>query len=718
MLTLPGYQIQKQLHSGVRTAIYRGFDEQQKRSVVVKVLQSENLTLEEITRLRQEYTLTQNLNFPGILKAYSLEKCRNGFALILEDIGGQSLQELITSEKLPLIEGLKIGIKIAETLEYLHQIPIIHKDIKPSNIIINPESWEVKLSDFSIASRLKLENPTISNPQLIEGTFAYMSPEQTGRMNRAIDYRTDFYSLGMSLYEILTETLPFITNDPLELVHCHIAKQPIPPSQIDPGIPEIISAIVMKLLAKTAEARYQNAAGIKFDLVNCLDQLEKKGEIENFVLGRQDTSNQLLIPQKLYGRETEVEKLLAAFERVSQGAIELMLVSGYSGIGKTSVINEVHKPIVGARGYFIAGKFDQFKRNIPYAALIQAFDSLVNKILTESAEKIAIWQKKLDTAWGENGKVIAEVIPQIELIIGKQPELPHLSPSESEKRFHRVFQQFIQVFCQPGHPLVIFLDDLQWADSASLKLMELLLEESFVGGQDDHEEGRRQHLLIIGAYRDNEVSPTHPLIQTLDKIQKTGAVVNNITLQPLAKKDIRELLADTLHESTNSLSPVYQKNEVNSLSDLLFNKTQGNPFFLTQILKNLVGEKLLTYHSELSKWNWDIQEIQKVGITDYNVVQLLARNIENLPKATQDVLKFAACIGNQFNLDILAIVNQTNAIKTAMYLWDALQVGLVLPLSDSYKIPLLFGEDELENETAASAISYKFLHDRVQPLIL
>ncbi|BAY12479.1 trifunctional serine/threonine-protein kinase/ATP-binding protein/sensor histidine kinase [Calothrix sp. NIES-2098] len=697
--SLTGYQLDETLHYGSKTVIYRGRRETDNASVIVKTLLDKHPSLEEIARLRHEYQIIESLQIPGIVKPYELKNYQHGLALVLEDVPGCLLKEVIVNQTTSLITFLKIGINLAHTLGELHAQQIIHKDIKPHNILIDPDSGEVKLIDFSISSRLDKENPTLSNPNLLEGTLAYMSPEQTGRMNRAIDYRSDFYSLGVTLYEMLTGNLPFQANDPMELVHCHIAKMPAAPCKetvcrILGDVPEAISAIILKLLAKTAEERYQSAWGLKADLEECLFQLQTTGKIENFVPGRRDKSGNFLIPQKLYGREAEVAMLMAAFERVADGSSELMLVSGYSGIGKTSVVNEVHKPIVGARGYFIAGKFDQFKRNIPYASLIQAFQSLVQQLLTESEAQIQAWKEKLLTALGENGQVIIDVIPEVELIIGTQPSVTQLGATESQNRFNRLFGQFIGVFTNQDHPLVVFLDDLQWADSASLNLIELLMTDS-----------DRQYLLLIGAYRDNEVSPTHPLMMSLEKIQSNDAAVNNIVLSPLQLADVEALVGDTLSDAERS----------QQLAELLFYKTGGNPFFLTQLLLTLHQEDLLTYDFHSGIWLWDIQDIQAIGITDLNVVELTARNIRKLSIETQQVLKLAACIGNTFNLDVLAIVNETSPLTTAAQLWSALQAGLILPLTQDYKIPLVFGQEESSGMTLTDVkVDYKFLHDRVQ----
>ncbi len=717
MIFLTGYQITEKVYSGVNTVIYRGIWEKHNLPVVVKMPIAEYPTLEEITRLRHEYKIRKPLReITEIINSYRTETHQNGIALILEDFGGVALSDFLTTNKLDFKQFLAIAIQLANGLGKIHHHQIIHKDIKPHNIIINPTNNCVKITDFSIASCLLRENATSSYSNLLEGTLAYMSPEQTGRMNRAIDYRSDFYSLGVTFYEMLTGELPFSAIDPLELVHCHIARTAPSPRSLKPEIPEAISGIVMKLLAKTAENRYQTAEGLNFDLETCLTQLEASGTISDFTAGNADRASQLLIPQKLYGRETEVAALLSAFDRISGaesphcrggapvpalvGGVELILVSGYSGIGKTAIVNEVQKPIVRQRGYFISGKFDQFKRNIPYASLIQAFQSLIRQLLTESDASIQTWKEKLLTALGSNGQVVTDVIPEVELIIGKQPEVAQLGPTESQNRFNRVFKQFISVFTAQSHPLVIFLDDLQWADSASLKLIELLVTDS-----------DSKHLLIIGAYRDNEVSATHPLIATIENIAKTQVatqqLVSNIILEPLHLIHVKELVADTLKGQITD--------KIELLAELLFNKTQGNPFFLTQLLRALYQENLLVYDFQSGAWQWDIEHIQAIGITDCNVVELVARNIRKLPDAAQSALKLAACIGNQFNLEVLAVVSEQSQKETALNLWDALQAGLILPLSNDYKIPLVF--EGLETGPAGLQdvkVDYKFLHDRVQ----
>ncbi|RCJ37919.1 serine/threonine protein kinase [Nostoc minutum NIES-26] len=703
MLMLPGYVSAEILYEGLSSLIYRAIKQKDGTSVIVKVLKTEYPTLEDLTALRHEYKVLSSLiDVAGVINPLTLEKYQNGLALVLEDFGSVSLKKFIDSQKFSLKDFLVIANQLAATLADIHDKQVTHKDIKPQNIVINTNNLTIKVIDFSIASQLSRENETVSNPNLIEGTLAYMSPEQTGRMNRSLDYRTDFYSLGVTFYQMLTGLLPFDSKDSLELIHLHIAKTPASPNEINLEIPLVVSEIVMKLLAKTAEDRYQNALGLKADLELCLQQLESNSQIAKFTIGQLDKSSQFIIPQKLYGREAEVNILLNAFERISNGQTEMMLVSGYSGIGKSSLVNEIHKPIVRQRGYFISGKFDQFKQNIPYVSLIQAFQELMRQLLTESAESLETWKSQLLAALGQNGQIIIDVIPEVERVIGSQPAVPQLGAAESQNRFNRVFQQFIHIFTKREHPLVLFLDDLQWADSASLKLVELIVTDP-----------DSEYLLLIGAYRDNEVSGTHPLMQTLEQIQQVRGTITNIVLSNLSIDCINQFIADTLCSSKLMVKP---------LAELVFHKTQGNPFFLTQLLKYLYEENLLSFNFSKSIWQWNIEQLQVINITD-NVVELMVAQIQKLSPKTINVLKIAACIGDKFTLEVLATVNESTQSEAAADLWTALQAGLIFPLNNSYKIPLLFDKQEIINGVNHSKIilndsyqtvTYKFLHDRVQ----
>ncbi|MER3478141.1 MAG: serine/threonine protein kinase, partial [Leptolyngbya sp. ERB_1_2] len=481
------YRLLEVLHEGTHTIIYRVARESdfgKTGSIALKIPKSKHPSVEELTRLKHEYKILQGLNVSGVVLPLALEDYHNGLALVLPEIQGQSFATFLAQQPLNLHCFLKIAIQLTTTLAQLHQYKIIHKDLNPHNMMINPDTLEVEIVDFSIASCLLKEEQISNTIPLIEGNLRYIAPEQTGRMNRSIDYRSDFYSLGVTFYQMLTGQLPCQTTEPLELIHYHIAKTPIPPNTLNPDIPIMMSEIVMKLLAKTAEDRYQSALGLKADLETCFNLLQTIDDITPFNIGELDLSGQFSIPQKLYGRELEIRLLRDAFDRVTtpSGRTELLLVSGYSGIGKSSLVNEVYKSIASQasnkRGHFSAGKFDQFKRNIPYAALIQAFQELIRQLLTQSDRDIAQWRSKLLNAIGLNGRVMIDVIPDIERIIGEQRAVAQLDAVQSQNRFHRVFQQFIQVFSQPEHPLVLFLDDLQWADFSSLRLIQRIVSDS------------------------------------------------------------------------------------------------------------------------------------------------------------------------------------------------------------------------------------------------
>jgi predicted ATPase/serine phosphatase RsbU (regulator of sigma subunit) len=706
MITIPGYRITEQIYLGVKTQVWRGIAELDEKPVAIKMLKSEQPSLSEMILFRNQYTIAKNLNLPGVIKHYQLEKYRQTLVLIMEDFGGIALDQYINNEgnirrniTSNLNDFLQIAIQITNILAGVHQSQIIHKDIKPQNILINPETGQIKLIDFSISSLLPRENQELQNPNRLEGTIAYISPEQTGRMNRGIDYRTDFYSLGITFYELLTGQKPFQSNDIMELIHCHIARPPIPPFKVNPEIPEILSDLILKLIEKNAEDRYQTAFGIKYDLEKCLEQYTNNIRILPFALGSRDISQEFKIPEKLYGRQPEVQALLTAFNRIGQGTTEIMLIAGFSGIGKTAVVNEVHKPIVRQRGYFIKGKYDQFNRDIPFSAWVQAFQNLMRQLLTESKISVQIWQDTILEALGEDGQVIIDVIPELERIIGKQKPAPELEGNAAQNRFNLLFGKFIQVFATKEHPLVIFLDDLQWADGASLQLIKLLVNDV-----------NTNYLLLIGAYRDNEVSPIHPLMLTMDEIvmanndqQYAKININKITLEPLNENSLNQLISETLFcPHLDALA----------LTELVFIKTKGNPFFSNQFLKSLQVEGLIFFDFSKNYWQYDLVKIRAFSVSD-DVVEFMASQLQKLPINTQNVLKLAACIGHSFDLLTLSIAYEKSLTETATDLWKALQEGLVIPTNEVYK---LFQDSESEQvaKNLEISIPYKFLHDRVQ----
>ncbi len=706
MIAIPGYQAVEKLYESSRSLIYRAQHGVDLTPVILKMLRQEYPSPQTIARFQMEYEILQSLNLPGVISAYGLETFQQSPLIVLEDFGGISLRSWLLDRTFNLEEFLNLAIQLTSILGEIHQQNIIHKDINPSNILIDPDTGEVKIVDFGLATVLTRENPTWSNPTVLEGTLAYMSPEQTGRMNRSIDYRTDFYALGVTFYELLCDRLPFTTTDALELVHCHIARRPISPHEIDATIPRPLSDLVMKLLAKTAEDRYQTTLGIQADLQACLSQLQQNQEITYFAIGCGDISSVLQIPQKLYGREREVAQLLAALERVGSenSQSELMLISGYSGIGKTTLVRELYKPITRQRGYFIAGKFEQLQRNLPYSAVIQAFRSLIKQLLTETAVQIQQWRSRLLAALGDNAGVAIDIIPDLELLIGEQPKAIDLPPAELQNRFHLVLEKFIGVFTKSAIdgdlqticPLVIFLDDLQWADRASLQLIQ-----QWITGFND------RHLFVIGAYRDNEVDTTHPLMRSIAEIQRSGGMVDRIELPPLGLADVHCLLQDTFHcNSESSLA----------LAGLMLEKTNGNPFFVNELLKYLERDGSISFDLVQGKWQWDLDRIQTARLAE-NVVELVTMRLQHLPIETQQILSLAACIGSQFNLQTLAVVRDILAqndseslLETVDALRIAAQENLITPLGDDYKY--LNADTRLADLNFD--VSYQFLHDRIQ----
>src|SRR6266851_1397872 len=624
-----------------------------------------------LDRLAHEYGLKEELD--GAWAVRPLELIREGgrTMLVLEDPGGEPLERLLGAP-LETDHFLRPAIDITVALGRLHRRGLLHKDIKPANIMVNCLDGQVRLTGFGIASRVPRERQAPKPPETIAGTLAYMAPEQTGRMNRSIDSRSDLYALGVTFYQMLTGSLPFTAADPMEWVHCHIARKPLPPSERSKNIPVPVSEIIMELLAKTAEERYQTAAGVESDLRHCLAERERKGRIDPFALGEHDAPDRLLLPEKLYGRAREIETLLACFDRiVNSGAAELVLVSGYSGIGKSSVVNDLHRVLVEPRGLFASGKFDQYKRDIPYSTLAQAFQSLIRPLLAKSDPELAGWREAFREALGPNGRLIIDLVPELKLIVGDQPPVPELPPHDAQRRFQLVFRRFLAVFARPEHPLALFLDDLQWLDSATLDLLEDLLTQPDV-----------QHLMLIGAYRDNEVNSTHPLIRKLEAIRKAGAVVHEIILAPLAREDLGRLIGDALH---------CEPERVTALAELIHEKTAGNPFFAIQLISVLVEEDLLTFHYGEGRWSWDLDRIRAKGYTD-NVANFMAAKLSRLPPMTQKVLGQLACLGHAAESETLALVHEASDEATNAALWEAVRGGLVL----------------------RSGGTYAFLHDRVQ----
>jgi PAS domain S-box-containing protein len=667
-----GYMLEL-FRQGADFTLYRGRQHGNPSPILVVALTAEQPSPQGVRRLEHEYSLAAELDPAWAAKPLALTRHEGRTILVLKDPGGEPLDLVLERDQgrpLDLTRVVHVAVGLAAALGQVHRRGLIHKDIKPANVLVDA-AGNVWLTGFGIASRLPHERQSPVPIEIIAGTLAYMAPEQTGRMNRSIDIRSDLYSLGVTFYQMLTGALPFDAADPLEWVHCHIARQPAAPAD-RLAVPAPVSAIVMKLLAKNAEERYQTASGLEADLRRCLAQWPSHGRIDPFALGEHDSSDQLLIPEKLYGREREVDALLASFARVvAQGTPELVLVSGFSGVGKSSAVNELHKVLVPLRGLFASGKFDQYKRDIPYATLAQAFQTLVRQILVKSEEEVGHWRQALEEALGPNGQLIINLVPEVEFLIGKQPPVPELSPQDAQRRFQLVFRRFLGAFARPEHPLALFLDDLQWLDAATLELLERLMTDPDV-----------RYLMLVGAYRDNEVSSSHPLTQTLDAIRKAGARMEEIVLAPLGVDDVGRLVADALHSERNAAQP---------LAQLLHEKTSGNPFFAIQFLTALADEGLLRFDPDAAAWIWDLARIRAKGYTD-NVVDLMAGKLKRLSATTQEALKQLACLGNVAAVAALALVHggTEEAIHTA--LWEAVRAGLIFQQESTYK----------------------FLHDRIQ----
>src|SRR6266404_5210129 len=667
-----GYVLEP-LREGADFTLYRGRQHGNPSPVLAIALFAEQPSPQTLRRLEHEYSLAAELDPAWAAKPLALTRHEGRTILVLKDPGGEPLDRILEQDHgqpLELTRFLRIAIGLATTLGQVHRHGLIHKDIKPANVLVD-DAGNVWLTGFGIASQLPHERQSPVPPEIIAGTLAYMAPEQTGRMNRSTDARSDLYSLGVTLYQMLTGALPFAAADPLEWVHCHIARQPTTPSD-RATVPEPLSAITMKLLAKNAEERYQTASGLEADLRRSLAEWESHSCIAPFTIGADDASDRLLIPEKLYGREREIDTLLAAFDRVvAQGAPELVLVSGYAGVGKSSVVNELHKALVPPRGLFAGGKFDQYKRDIPYATLAQAFQTLVGQILVKSQAEVEQWRHTILEAVGANGQLIVSLIPEVEFIIGKQPPVSDLPPRDAQNRFQMVFRRFLCAFARLEHPLALFLDDLQWLDAATLDLIERLVT---------HPEVR--HLMIIGAYRNNEVTPSHPLVRTLEAIRRAGVRVREIVLAPLGLDDVSRLVGDALHCEPERARPFAQ---------LVQEKTGGNPFFAIQFFTAMAEEGLLGFDSVSRAWQWDMNRIRAKSHTD-NVVDLMAGKLRRLSKQTQEAVKQLACLGNVADTATLTLVHGETEEAIHAALREAVRAGLVL---------------RQEN-------GYRFLHDRIQ----
>jgi predicted ATPase/signal transduction histidine kinase len=702
MLDLPGYRIIDERSDG-RRRIYRAHDERRGVGVVIDVLDRASVSLAEIASLRQELQILSGFEHEGIARPHALESQGSRLALIRDDCGGRSVAELLAEHALSVDTSLQIAVQLARTLDALHRVPILHRDIQPANVLVNLEAGTVKLTGFGRASRLPWEYPPPRELVEIDTRLPYISPEQAGRLHRVLDRRSDLYSLGVMLYRMLTGRLPFPVEDPVELIHAHLTVHPPSPSELDSSIPEPVSSVVMKLLHKSADDRYQGAAGLVVDLEACLTGLRQSGTIADFLPGRTDRRDWLAISRTLYGRDAERDALVEAFARTSGGGTEMVLVSGDAGVGKTTLVYELHEPVVHQRGSFVIGKFERFKQDVPYWALAQAFRMLVRQVQRGGPERRAAVGQRLREALGANGRVLFDVIPELEHLVGDLPPVTALSPTASLHRFHRAFRQLTRFFAQPEHPLVLFLDDMHWADAASLRLIHNLVTDP-----------DSEYLLVLAAYRASAVDAAHPLTTAIDELRAGGARVSSVEVEPLSRVDIGQMVCDTLLSPGSAPSAsIYVR--IEELVALIHDKSGGNPLHVIHLLDALHDDGLLRYEPAEDAWEWRVPAIRAAGHCEKDVVELIAARLRRLPEATQSLLRLAACLGASFDLALLAVAAESAPSTVARQLWDALATGLVMPLDDSYQIPIMLEPEDRDGEPVLDLeIRYRFAHDRVQ----
>ena len=674
-MQLIDYQIRETLHQGKKFLVYRAGKTGSQASYILKILDKKSVqSARTLQALKNEYHILKRIESEHVVKARDWIDSKDYAILVLEDIQGFPVNDQAEQRPFTFRQFLTAAIQMTRGLCAIHRQNIIHKDINPSNIIYNAQSGRLQIVDFDISSTYDRKVSQLGNPEHLEGTLAYISPEQSGRMNRSVDQRSDLYSLGGTFYELLTGRRPFESHDPLELVHAHLAQMPVAPVNIvethgraslqDRASLQIVSDIIMKLLAKNAEDRYQSAEGLLYDLEHLQKSINLTGlqDLSSFTLATRDFSGKLQIPEKLYGREGEIRQLEQAYQRVRHGNKELLLVAGYSGSGKTALVNELRKSLSRDRSFFISGKFDQLQRSIPYSALIQAFSQFCELLLTERRETLEHWKRRFLDVLGDLGKVLTDLIPPLETIVGPQAALPEVGGQEAERRFTYAFQRFLQAIAGEEHPLAIFLDDLQWADPASLKLFQSLLKDQ-----------QSRYLLFIGAYRDNEVSPAHPLMMTIQTLREQDVMLETIPVRNLSAAHLREWLSETLKMRDTS-----DAGKIAELAELIAQKTQGNAFFTIQFLQHLYSHAFLVFDSDSFTWRWELETIEQQAITE-NVVELLAGKIQTFPQKTQELLQFAACIGSSFMGSLLSVIAEISHEETEHILEKTLREQLIVP---------------------------------------
>ncbi|HRI70831.1 MAG TPA: AAA family ATPase, partial [Polyangium sp.] len=692
-MQLEAYQLVECIYEGRTTRVFRGVRRADAMKVIIKVHRSALPRPTDITSFHNHFNITRLISSERIVRPLAIEQHGNVLALISEDHGEMSLREELRNNPPTPARVMAIGIMLAQALEDLYAAQVIHKDVKPDNILVDPQSGVVRLGDFAISTLLPREAREAQRDTALSGTLAYISPEQTGRLHRWIDHRSDLYSLGVTLYELATGTLPFTASEPMEIIHAHLTRRPIRPSTVNRAIPPALCDIIMKLLAKAPGDRYQSPTGLRLDLEECLRQCREHGSAASFALGVHDSIERFGVPDELYGRASEVQQLLSTFDGVVKGESALMFVMGSSGIGKSALVRAIQEPILRHQGYFAAGKFDQYNRDIPFSSLVQAFRDLLRQILTEEHHRLTTYKSRLMAALGTEAGVVTDVIPEVELFIGSSSPIVELPPADNRERFIRTFKRFIHAFADPHHPLVVFLDDLQWADTATLELLVAIFE---------HEPPSA--FLFMGAYRDNEVDLAHPLARAIDRLENRGVKMERIHLEPLGLDDVACLVAGALRCSPE---------EVRDMAQSILERTGGNPFYCTRYLQSLYDDGHLQFNRQARRFERKLGSLRDVeGRTD--VVNFMLGRLERFAPETRDALKFAAAIGSRFSLETLAMLCDLPHSRVAEALWPALVEGLILPLDDAYRA--FQGGSKSLATTNASMMggAYRFLHDRIQ----
>lgn len=652
----------------------------------IKVLKAAHAHPRSVLQFNNEFSILSELEIPGVKRVFSKELIQGSPGLVSDFFDGVTLYDFIHSHTFDLKERLEIAANLTNTIGRIHQRNIIHRDLTADNILVNPDTKAIQIMDFGQAIRLDVKTIHLSNPDHLEGTIAYYSPEQTGRMNRILDYRSDLYSIGVILYQFFTGHLPFEIADTLKLIHSHLALYPTPPEEVNSLLPKQVGNMIRVLLSKNAEDRYQSAFGLEADLRQCIAMLEKDGHITEFEISSNKVFTKYQIPQKLYGRENEAALLLQAFDDVMDGKGKAILVSGYSGVGKTALVNEIHKPITARQGQFVRGKFDQYNRTVPYSAFTQALNEYCQLLLTEPEDTLRLIRKRITEAVGHQGQLLVDIAPDLYQIIGKQEAVIPLEPIENKNRLDIILLKFFQSIATIDRPLVLFLDDLQWADAASLELIKLLTTES-----------DSLVMLIVGAYRDNEVEASHPLNMMLQELTRKGITVFDLKVKALPYEEVHKMVEDTLHQV-----------EMDEISALIYEKTKGNAFFTIQFIRLLLDQRLLSFDETSKKWTAAIDQIKAQAFSD-NVVDLMVRKIKSLERDTQYSMTMAAAIGNKFDLNLVSLITETSPQVVLDHLWAALTEGYVIPISDAYR---MFAIEELQINP--STVLFSFAHDRVQ----